>query len=87
MNRFRPGPTSKGKISPGVEGARHIQLSLLSAVNVLMKNDSPPIIRLSPPNSPPPPMRVFISMPCWATIAPGSALMDSPALNCTVSRL
>ena len=47
------------------------------AVKVLRKNDSPPSIRLRPLNMPPeaPVARVTF---CWATMAPGSALMASP---------
>ena len=86
MNRFWPGCRSKDSISPGVGGARLTQPPLDPAVNVFRKNDSLAIIRFKPPNSPPPlPMPVFISTPCCAAMAPGSALIDSPGERSTVS--
>ena len=85
MNRFRPGGKVKEPMSPGVEGARQTCPPLRWAVKVLMKDDSPPIIRRIPPKMPPPAEPVFISTPSWATMAPGSALMLSPASNATVS--
>ena len=85
MNRFCPGSSGKAPMSPGVEGARLTIPPPRSAVKVLMKKDSPPSIRRIPRNSPPPAEPVFISTPCWATIAPGSALMLSPGSRSTVS--
>ena len=63
MNRFWPGWSSNDWMSPGAGGARLTQPPLGPAVNVLTKNDSLASIRLKPPNSPPPPMPVFISTP------------------------
>ena len=85
MKRFLPGCRSNVKMSPGVEGARLTQPPLRSAVKVLTAKDSPEIIRDMPPNSPRPPMPVFISTPCCAIIAPASALMDSPGSSSTLS--
>ena len=72
-------------MSPGDGGARLTHPPMPPAVKVLRKKDSPPSILLKPPSIPPPPMPVFISTPCWATMAPVSALMLSPGASSTVS--
>ena len=86
IKRFLPGSRSKEPKSPGDGGARLTQPPYPSPVKVFRKKDSPPIIRRIPPKRPPPPMPVFMPTPAWATIAPVSALMDSPGSSSMVSR-
>ena len=74
-----PGTRSKPWMSPGDPGATLTQPPAAPAVKVLRKNDSPPkAIFLRDLNRPPPLLRVCISTPPIATMAPGSTLTDSP---------
>ena len=87
MDRSAPGNNSCDLMSSGVGGARLTQPPPGPAVKVFTKNDSLPSIRLRSPNRPPLPMSVFISTPCCAAIAPGSALIDSPCASSMVSKV
>ena len=86
-NRFSPGAKSNVQISPGVEGANDIHPPEFPAVYVLRKNDSPPITALKRPFARPPEKALSVltlRLDDWATMAPGSTLIDSLGPRCAV---
>ena len=81
-----PPETGQVTMSPGSAGASTTCASAAEAVNVFMKNDSPPSTERFRPLSMPPWVLVLISMSCViAIMAPASALTLSPASRCTVA--